>query len=133
MPDKYDPKPRGKRILLLDFDGCIHSYKNGWQGVAIIPDPPVPGVFEWIETALIYFDIHVYSSRSSSPEGKYAMYEYIKKHAGPDLALNLTYTSEKSRAWITIDDRCVCFNGKWSDTRYDPEELLKFNPWYKDQ
>jgi hypothetical protein len=127
----HDPKPHGKPILLLDFDGCIHSYKSGWQGVDKIPDPPVPGVFRWIENALRYFDIHVYSSRSSDPLGRKAMYDYIRNHTITSLVDDLTFTSEKSRAFITIDDRCTCFNGRWDDDAFDPENLLEFVPWYK--
>lgn len=133
MTDKYDPKPHGKPILLLDFDGCIHSYSSGWQGAAVIPDPPVPGIFEWIEAALIYFEIHVYSARSTEPVGRLAMFEYVRKHAGPNstLAFRVTFTDKKTRPFITIDDRCVRFDGNWSDPQFDPQTLLKFTSWYQ--
>jgi hypothetical protein len=128
-----NPKPHGKPILCVDFDGCIHSYKSGWQGVDNLPDPPVPGVFEWLKAALEYFDIHVYSSRSSDENGIEAMYQYIKKHGGYDLAIQLYFAHEKPRAWLTIDDRCICFNGKWDDAGLNPQKLLQFVPWYKEQ
>ena len=32
-----------KPIVVLDFDGVIHSYKSGWKGADVIPDEPVPG------------------------------------------------------------------------------------------
>jgi hypothetical protein len=126
-------KPDGKLILLLDFDGCIHSYQSGWQGATIIPDPPVKGVFEWLEATLIYFDIYVMSARSSLPGGKEAMYEYVKKYAGPHstIATRLRFVSEKPSCFITIDDRCIRFDGNWSDGRFDPKEILKFVPWYQ--
>ena len=38
-----------KKIVVMDFDGVIHSYKSGWKGVTEIPDPPVEGVKEFIE------------------------------------------------------------------------------------
>jgi hypothetical protein len=128
-------KPQGRLILLLDFDGCIHSYKSGWQGVTIIPDPPVEGVFEWLEAALVYFDVYVYSSRSSDPKGREAMYEYVRTHAGQNstLATRIKFVSEKPACFLTIDDRCIRFDGNWSDPRFNPEELLRFVPWYQSQ
>ena len=126
--NKYDPEPNGKPILCLDFDGCIHSYSSGWKGVDKIPDTPVPGVFEWIESALEYFEIHVYSSRSTSAQGRAAMYFYIRNHA-PHLAGKLFFAKEKPRAFIQIDDRCIMFDVNWS--KISPKELLNFKPWYK--
>ena len=124
------PKPSGKPIICLDFDGCIHSYKSGWKGVSVIEDPPVPGVFEWIETALEHFSIYVYSSRSSTAAGRRAMFQYIQKYAD-NLSGRLIFSDTKPRAWITIDDRCVCFEGRWGDPQYNPRNLLTFAPWYK--
>lgn len=129
------PQPGYKPILCLDFDGVIHSYKSGWQGATICNDPPVPGIFEWMEAALVYFDIQVYSSRSSEPGGAEAMWRYIWEHAGNHgtLADRVSYPDHKPHAFISIDDRAINFNGRWSDPQYDPEELREFVPWYKSQ
>jgi hypothetical protein len=126
-------KPQGKLILLLDFDGCVHSYASGWQGATIIPDPPVPGVIEWLETALIYFDVYIFSARSATVAGRDAMYQYIHKHAGKNstLAERIRFTDRKPSAFLTIDDRCIRFDGNWSDPRFDPQEILKFKAWYQ--
>ena len=40
---KYQPN------VVLDFDGVIHSYVSGWQGVDVVPDPPVPLIDEEIK------------------------------------------------------------------------------------
>ena len=32
-----------EKILCVDFDTVIHSYKIPWQNEFTIPDPPVPG------------------------------------------------------------------------------------------
>jgi hypothetical protein len=124
-----------KPILCLDFDGCIHSYSSGWKGDEVISDPPVPGIFDWLEAALIYFEIHVYSSRSKTYQGRVAMQTYIRKHAGPHstIAARLYYANEKPHAFLTIDDRCMRFDGDWHNPMFDPQTLLKFVPWYKKQ
>jgi len=126
-------RPEGKLILLVDFDGCVNSYCSGWQGIDTITDPPVPGVFEWLETALIYFDVQIFSARSSDPQGREAMYDYVKHHAGRDstLAMRLKFVSEKPSCFLTIDDRCIRFDGNWSDHRFDPVNLLEFKSWYQ--
>jgi hypothetical protein len=123
-------KPNGKLILNLDFDGVVHSYKSGWQGVDVISDPPVSGVFEWIRNALPHFEIHIYSARSNSMLGRAAMLDWVKKYA-PDIAHELVYTSEKGMMFIGIDDRVIQFQGDWMDPQFDPQKLLAFVPWYK--
>lgn len=35
--------------VVFDFDGVIHSYVSHWQGVDVIPDPPVPMIQKEIE------------------------------------------------------------------------------------
>lgn len=135
-------------LLLLDFDGVCHSYQSGWQGPTVIPDPPVPGLFEFLTQASKVFDIQIYSARSSQPGGPQAMYEWFSRwysqwfsQLPPDTAMavwpshpngeslpeRLSFPTTKPSAWLTIDDRAVCFTGQWPQV----EELLDFKPWYK--
>ena len=59
-----------KKTVVFDFDGVIHSYTSGWQGVSVIPDPPVPGIREAIdELRANYYEIVVVSTRTATPEG----------------------------------------------------------------
>ena len=50
-----------KPILCLDFDGVCHSYISGWQGAGVIPDPPVDGMWEFLETAIGVFEVDIFS------------------------------------------------------------------------
>lgn len=73
----------GKPILSIDFDGVIHSYKSGWKGAHVIPDPPVPGaiaaLFRYLEAG---FDVAIFSSRSKSLRGRWAMQRWLAKAIG---------------------------------------------------
>ena len=69
-----------KPILLIDFDGVLHSYKSGWQGATNIPDPPVKEALQFLVEAINYFKINIYSSRSNQFGGKRAMKKWLRYH-----------------------------------------------------
>ena len=69
-----------KPIIVLDFDGVIHSYSSGWKGASVIPDKPVPDAIEFILNALKQFDVAILSSRSHKWGGKRAMKAWLKKN-----------------------------------------------------
>lgn len=114
-----------KPILCLDFDGVIHSYTSPWKGPAIIHDPPVPGAKEFVDAALDHFTVVIYSSRSISEDGLYAMKRYMVVHFGLGTASRLEFANKKPAAFLTIDDRAMLFTGTFPD----PASLLSFKPW----
>lgn len=133
-----------KPVLCLDFDGVVHLYSSGWQGASTIADGPVPGVFEFIEKAMEHFVIAIFSSRSHQDGGAYAMKTWLLLQWGlhlrdtgrenygalaVSLCREIQWPLEKPPAFLSIDDRALCFGGLWS--AYDPVELLKFKPWNK--
>lgn len=104
-----------KPILCLDFDGVIHSYTSGWQGAAVIPDPPVPGWLCFLCDASRHFRIAIFSSRSSQPGGIDAMKAWlggwVLAEAGIDAdqfesakswLLDIEWPIEKPPAFLTI-------------------------------
>lgn len=126
----------GKPILCLDFDGVIHSYSSGWQGAAIIPDPPVEGAMRFIYDALDHFTVAIFSSRSHQPGGLDAMRGWMQMHMMmaiddmEDVSRVLTsiqWPTEKPAAMVTIDDRALTFEGVWPSIA----ELKEFKPWNK--
>lgn len=117
-----------KKTICIDFDGVIHSYKSGWKGIDIIPDEPVKGAFEMLREYIKIFDVCIYSSRSKSEKGRTAMKMWFLDHGFEnDDYQALRFPARKPPAWITIDDRCICFNGKFPDM----DEIENFKPWYK--
>ena len=115
-----------KPILCLDFDGVCHSYTSGWKGADIIADGRVDGLKEFLTEVCAVFDIHIFSSRSNQG-GIMAMYDWFKEHTGSDIANCLTFPLDKPPAFVTIDDRAICFTGTWPSV----EELQNFKPWNK--
>ena len=62
-----------KQTVVFDFDGVIHSYKSGWRGASIIPDPPVPGIDKVSEDAQRCAVIALLAgSNGSSSQRKYS-------------------------------------------------------------
>lgn len=114
-----------KRILCLDFDGVIHSYESGWKGATEIPDAPVEGAFEFIDSALEEFRVCIYSARSGQKGGTKAMQKWFKRNKYKNLEL-LSFPSSKPPAFVSIDDRCILFKGKFPTVK----SLSEFKPWH---
>ena len=129
-----------KPIISVDFDGVIHSYERGWQYGEIYGDI-VPGFFDWAENVMSQFNIVIFSSRSSNPymlEGmsrwmwlKYAEWCKSKNYkASPDMFYEVFgFPQDKPLAFLTIDDRVICFKGDWFAPDLKTEALLEFKPW----
>lgn len=128
--------PKGKPILCLDFDGVCHLYTSGWKGADVIPDPHVPGLFEFLEQAEPYFDIQIFSSRSHQEGGVKAMQEWFfvqkeewRKNGGKWNSdaphLELKFPKEKPPAFLGIDDRVLNFRGEWPDV----EDIRGYKTW----
>lgn len=128
-------------VLCLDFDGVLHSYSSGWKGASNIPDPPVKGAIEWLDSLVEDgeavcamaprfrdFDVCIYSSRSSQWGGRRAMRKWLVKHGfREDKIENIKFPLFKPPAQMTIDDRAFCFKGNFPSV----DEMKHFKPWNK--
>jgi hypothetical protein len=132
---------QNKPILCVDWDGVIHSYTSPWTDETTIPDPPVKGAVRWLWAATEWFDVQIYSSRSKTSRGRVAMHdkliEWSRVEFGPshpmcadtDESYPIGFVAEKPAAFLTIDDRAICFEGDWDEL--DPADLRSFKPWNK--
>jgi hypothetical protein len=124
-----------KPDLCLDFDGVIHSYKSGWKGPRVIPDPPVPGAINFLIEATKYFRVSIFSSRSRYLFGRRAMRQWLMWHVRNSSMLpderkrlqQIKWPTFKPGAFVSIDDRCLTFTGKWPSM----QDLRTFRPWNK--
>ncbi len=113
--------------IILDFDGVIHGYDSGWQGVGICPDPPTPGAREAIAKIRETEKVYVYSTRCSSPDGVRAIEEYLERH---DIQVD-GVVDKKIPASLSIDDRGFRFNGDWREVLEFLATPDAFTPWNK--
>lgn len=127
-----------KPVICLDFDGVLHSYKSGWRGANIIPDPPVLGALEFLREAVKNFTVCIFSSRSNQDGGRTAMQEWLGRYSvdpehglphDADLSFlgDIEWPTEKPPAHVTLDDRALTFTGVWPDMAI----LRSFRPWNK--
>lgn len=119
-----------KKIILVDFDGVLHSYTQGWQGADVVGDPPVPGAIAWLRSMLAdeRFDVQVYSSRSRQDGGIGAMVNWLVTHGmSADEVDALKWPTQKPAAFLTIDDRAICFSGTFPAL----DAVANFKPWNK--
>jgi len=122
-----------KKMILkicIDFDGVIHSYYSGWRGYGIAADPPVDGAIEWIREMIEDPQLEplIYSSRSQYEDGVRAMKTFLFKNGlNCEEIAKLGFPKEKPEAFLTIDDRAICFKGKFPTL----DEIKTFKSWNK--
>ena len=135
-------KPKFVPILTIDFDGVVHSYERGWSGGEIY-GTITPGFCDWADAARDHFKLVIYSSRSKDVVQRQAMRDWLdreierwaterwEKHGDlPSLTLlDFEFATEKPPAWLTIDDRAICFRGDWAAPELQPDAMKAFKPW----
>ena len=127
-----------KKIICVDFDGVIMNNDKGWEDGELYGDI-VPGFFEWYFAVKDHFDIQIYSSRSKDAMMRHKMEEWLgnsyrgwRSHNNRfELMIfpKFTFVHEKPPAFLTIDDRAICFKGDWEADELSVEALRSFKPW----
>lgn len=100
-----------KQTVVFDFDGVIHSYDDEnhfGKGVTDIPNPPIPGIGESIQSIMdAGYEVVIVSARCAIKGGVKAVSAYLMTHNIPfDRVI-----AEKPPALIYIDDRGYKFSG----------------------
>ena len=117
-----------KQTIVFDFDGVIHSYTSGWQGMTTISDPPTAGVPELIEKLRSNgYQVIVVSTRCADPAGFIAVSDWLDSHAIEVDAVLAT----KPPALVYIDDRAYRFTGPMLDNDVEQmyNDIVNFVPW----
>lgn len=131
-----------KKIICIDFDGVIHGYSRGWQKGRIY-DEPVPGSMEFLLSMISdnRFKVAIYSSRSKTPDLLKDMRDWLfdelfvassyptREMFYEEVFYKIFFPIKKPAAWLTIDDRAICFTGSFPSL----DEIDGFTPWNKKQ
>lgn len=113
-----------RKTAVFDFDGVIHSYKSGWKGITVIPDPPVDGIKHAIEVIRKKYRVVVFSSRCRTKEGMDAIRKWLAKHS---IAVD-DIVDHKPPAEVYVDDRAIQFDGNVNTLLH---KIETFVPWYE--
>lgn len=119
-----------KKTILLDYDGVLSLYEKGWEGADTCGDEPTLGAIKWLADILddSRFEVCIYSSRSRHPFGVKAMSDWLLRNGLSEAHLSvISFPTEKPAAFLTIDDRCIQFNGEFPTL----DDIANFVPWNK--
>jgi hypothetical protein len=110
-----------RRTVCLDFDGVIHSYRSGWCGSDVIPDPPIHGTREAVARLRKTYRVVIHSSRCHTPEGRDAIAHWLAKHG-----IEVDDVCEhKPPALMYVDDRAIPFRGDWDQALGDIHQFRR--------
>jgi ribonucleotide monophosphatase NagD (HAD superfamily) len=103
-----------EKTIAVDFDGVIHKYSKGFQGLDNVYDPPMPGAFEALtELKDMGYRLIIVSSRPVEP-----IRDWLKKEGMLDFFDDVTNTKHPARFYI--DDHAIRFEksspSNWKDT-----------------
>jgi len=111
----------------IDFDGVIHTCSKGFYDGTIY-DPPIVGAKDALRKLSEKFTVIVFSAKARSDRPKIngktgieLIWEWLKLNDMDQYVKDVT--SEKPRAIFYVDDKAVRFNGHWSDTFLELENL----------
>lgn len=128
-----------KPVLSVDFDGTVHSYEWGWQDGTIYGSV-VDGFFEWLMSVYEQFEVVIFSTRSAEADKLDDMARWCNdqwviwrhsEHGDNDAPeqIPVSFSADKPKAHVSIDDRTIRFEGKWDARELQPDALAAFKPW----
>lgn len=119
-----------KKLIAIDFDGVLYSFKSGWTNARKIADPPTAGAITWLKCLLAsqhLFDVCIFSARNRRWGGKKAIRRWLRLHGLTEKeVLKIKFPIFKPASDLLIDDRVFCFTGTFPLVSV----LFNFEPWH---
>ena len=116
------------KTICIDFDGVIHDYSKGWQGIDVFDKPIEGAAYCTNQLKKEAWTIIIYTTRNDTPalrkfrSDNDIYYDFINKNP------NQPKGSENGKliADIYLDDRGLKFEGDWDKTF---ENIMNFKTW----
>ena len=106
--------------ILIDLDGVLNDYGKGEYDENFIP-PMKKGTKEFLEKLCEKHELKLFTTRNLLLASKWLMDNGIDKYFKD-------VTNVKTKAYLHIDDRAICFNGDFEKTLND---IAKFKVYWK--
>ncbi len=106
--------------ILIDLDGVLNEYGKEPYDENHIPDIKA-GAKEFIEELSKTAELYLFTSRNLMLSAKWLIKNNLDKYFKD-------VTNTKLPSFLYIDDRCICFKGKYKKTL---EEINNFKVYWK--
>ncbi len=116
-----EPNPAPNPLVLaVDFDGVLRRYDGVWDGDEKINGGLIEGAADFLYEATQRFTVAIYSVRSATEAGRFAMRDWLQEKVlaelgeiGAQVVEHVTFPEHKPFASLMIDDRCYRFEGNF--------------------
>jgi len=126
-PEQFVPNIGNEKLrLMIDFDGVISKYTNGWNDGKLVDDP-MEGVKEAIDHfkeqgyEIIIFTTRASTTHNNDPTSEQLVTDLRRWLSEHEIQYD-AITSEKLGALAYIDDKAIRFTN-WSDVIKQVEEI----------
>lgn len=109
-----------KKRILIDLDGVLNEYGQEPFDENFIPEIK-KGAKEFLKELDKTFDLYLFTTRNLLLSAKWLINNKIDSYFKD-------VTNVKIPSYLHIDDRCICFRGKYQDTL---EEIKNFKIHWK--
>jgi len=108
-----------KKVLLIDLDGVLNTYTGNFDKEVI---PPIKeGAKEFLKKLSENYEVRIFTTRNRLSASKWVIENGIEEYVSD-------ITNVKELSYLIIDDRCIKFNGDYTQLE---NEIENFKVWYK--
>lgn len=108
-----------KKTILIDLDGVLNTYKGRYDENYI--EPISDGAYDFLKELSTQYKLIIFTSRNILLTSKWIIENGLENYIS-------NVTNVKEPAYLIIDDRCISFNGNFTELKY---KIDKFKVWYK--